>query len=163
MTNVIARFEKEYGFLSNFWLSPITMDWLGGDPLRFPSGEHAFQAAKALAMPLRRSAKDLYLRGVQKAETPSNAKYLGRSVKVDIDSWNSMRVDCMRKVVWEKFYSDLDLREQLLATGHALLVEGNTWGDTFWGRCEGKGSNILGSILMEVRGFWLWTVAGKGS
>ena len=31
------------------------------------------------------------------------------------------------------------------------LVEGNTWNDTLWGVCEGKGRNILGIILMEIR------------
>ena len=39
----------------------------------------------------------------------------------------------------------------LLATGKATLVEGNSWGDTFWGVCRGKGKNMLGKILMRVR------------
>lgn len=160
--NVIGKFEGEYAFLSNFWSSPITMTWLD-EPVTFPTGEHAFQAAKCLAVPLGASVKTGYLYGVQKADTPNAAKHLGRSVKIDLDRWNGIRVDCMRKVTWQKFYADVDLRERLLSTGHALLVEGNTWGDTFWGRCEGKGSNILGSILMEVRGFWVWTTAGKSA
>lgn len=39
----------------------------------------------------------------------------------------------------------------LLKTGDEELVEGNTWGDTFWGVCKGKGRNELGKILMKVR------------
>ena len=31
------------------------------------------------------------------------------------------------------------------------LIEGNPWKDTLWGVCEGKGRNILGIILMEIR------------
>jgi predicted NAD-dependent protein-ADP-ribosyltransferase YbiA (DUF1768 family) len=40
-------------------------------------------------------------------------------------------------------------------------VEGNTWGDKYWGRCldtaTGKmvGLNKLGVLLMEERGYWL--------
>lgn len=43
------------------------------------------------------------------------------------------------------------LREKLLATGDAELVEGNTWGDRFWGVCNGVGQNWLGRLLMQVR------------
>jgi predicted NAD-dependent protein-ADP-ribosyltransferase YbiA (DUF1768 family) len=35
-----------------------------------------------------------------------------------------------------------------------MLVEGNNHGDTFWGRVDGKGYNMLGVILMELRGIY---------
>ena len=46
-----------------------------------------------------------------------------------------------------------DLKQRLLATGDKRLVEGNTWGDTFWGvdLRSGRGENQLGRILMRVR------------
>ena len=44
-----------------------------------------------------------------------------------------------------------DLREKLVATGDAELIEGNHWNDTCWGVCKGIGQNNLGKILMEVR------------
>ena len=46
------------------------------------------------------------------------------------------------------------LRQQLLDTGDAELVEGNSWNDTFWGVSArtGKGKNWLGRLLMQVRG-----------
>jgi len=58
-------------------------------------------------------------------------------------------------VVLAKFLGNGDLRDQLLATGDAELVEGNTWGDTYWGvdSRSGKGENMLGKILMETREF----------
>ena len=31
------------------------------------------------------------------------------------------------------------------------LIEGNTWGDTFWGQVDGKGENKLGKLLMKIR------------
>ena len=43
------------------------------------------------------------------------------------------------------------LRDALLATGDAELVEGNTWGDTYWGVCRGRGRNQLGQTLMRIR------------
>ncbi len=43
------------------------------------------------------------------------------------------------------------LRERLLATGDQTLIEGNTWGDTYWGVCRGVGLNNLGTLLMQVR------------
>ena len=56
-----------------------------------------------------------------------------------------------RQLLRSKF-SDPELAEALLATGDAELVEGNTWGDPFWGVYKGKGENMLGRLLMEVRG-----------
>lgn len=39
----------------------------------------------------------------------------------------------------------------LINTGDAELIEGNSWGDTFWGECNGIGENNLGKILMKIR------------
>ena len=35
--------------------------------------------------------------------------------------------------------------------GDQELVEGNEWGDVFWGVCKGVGDNHLGKLLMEFR------------
>jgi predicted NAD-dependent protein-ADP-ribosyltransferase YbiA (DUF1768 family) len=53
--------------------------------------------------------------------------------------------------VKDKFSRNPELRVKLLNTGDLQLVEGNYWGDTFWGVCNGKGENHLGKILMRVR------------
>jgi len=50
-----------------------------------------------------------------------------------------------------KFEQNPDLAAKLIATGDEELVEGNTWGDTYWGVCRGVGQNKLGKILMNVR------------
>ncbi len=60
----------------------------------------------------------------------------------------------MRKLYFiriAKFTQHSDLGEQLLATGDAELIEGNTWNDTEWGICNGIGDNKLGKILMRIR------------
>ncbi|UTN92424.1 glycosylase [Streptomyces phage Stigma] len=152
--HVVPKFEGDHRFLSNFYHAP-TRFVLADDIIVMPTGEHAFQAAKCNAM-LDRSEKLEYVRRVATAETPGIAKQEGQRVKIDLDHWESVRVDCMREVVFQKFLQHPDLRTQLLKTGDAMLVEGNTWGDKFWGRVDGKGFNKLGVILMEVRGYWLW-------
>jgi predicted NAD-dependent protein-ADP-ribosyltransferase YbiA (DUF1768 family) len=57
----------------------------------------------------------------------------------------------MSDLVEQKFKLNSKLRAQLLATGNEWLEETNTWGDTFWGVCNGVGQNWLGAILMSVR------------
>jgi hypothetical protein len=40
---------------------------------------------------------------------------------------------------------------KLLATEYVELIEGNNWGDTFFGVCNGEGENWLGRLLMNLR------------
>lgn len=58
----------------------------------------------------------------------------------------------MYTVCLAKFTQKPELEAMLLATGDKVLVEGNTWGDTEWGVCDGVGKNLLGKILMRIRG-----------
>jgi hypothetical protein len=62
-----------------------------------------------------------------------------------------MKVQTMMNLVWRKFTSNPTLAKKLLDTGDAYLIEGNWWGDTFWGICKDKGENHLGKILMQIR------------
>ena len=56
----------------------------------------------------------------------------------------------MTDLIMQKFSRE-PLRGQLLATGTAILEEGNVWGDRFWGVCRDAGETQLGVILMRVR------------
>jgi len=133
---VIDSFRGDFGFLSNFHEASI---WIDGD--RYPSVEHAYQAAKAVD-PVSRKM-------IREAARPGDAKKLGKCVQLPVD-WDTKKVDLMRRFVREKFKNPL-LRAMLVATEDATLIEGNTWNDTFWGVCRGRGQNWLGKILMEVR------------
>jgi predicted NAD-dependent protein-ADP-ribosyltransferase YbiA (DUF1768 family) len=53
--------------------------------------------------------------------------------------------------VYAKFVCNPRLQRMLLDTSDAELVEGNWWGDRFWGTFRGAGRNHLGKILMRVR------------
>jgi predicted NAD-dependent protein-ADP-ribosyltransferase YbiA (DUF1768 family) len=57
----------------------------------------------------------------------------------------------MEDVVRAKFSQNPELCDQLLDTGDKTLIEGNHWGDRFWGVCDGVGENHLGQILEKVR------------
>ena len=134
--NIVSEFQGEHRFLSNFWPSPLVFnDWM------FPTAEHAYQAAKS---PDPRDWQD-----VQQCVSPGAAKRLGRSITIRTD-WEEVKVTIMTEIVATKF-KDPKLRQMLLDTGDALLIDGNSWGDTFWGVCRGRGRNQLGRILMNVR------------
>lgn len=134
---VISEFRGSYSFLSNFYLCPVMFE---GD--LYPSSEHAFQAAKTVDPIIRRR--------VAVQAKPGLAKQLGRKVPLRED-WIEVRVQVMTEILRDKFSRNQKLRSKLLATGDADLVEGNTWGDTFWGVCRGEGENKLGQALMRVR------------
>jgi ribA/ribD-fused uncharacterized protein len=139
---MIASFKGKYRWLSNFWSSPITF---GG--LTWPTVEHAFQACKTTDHSEQQE--------VLNQSTPGKAKRQGRKVTLRSD-WSEIRVECMRVLLLLKFTQNADLRKKLKATGDEELIEGNTWHDKFWGmcycpKCGGKGENMLGKLLMEVR------------
>lgn len=132
----IDSFSKEYEFLSNFYSQEITYDGI-----KYPTNEHAFQAAKTLDLEERKVISSL--------PTPGQAKRAGRRVSLRPD-WEEVKFDVMKEIVILKFINPA-LKEKLLATGDSELIEGNTWNDRCWGVCNGVGQNNLGRILMEVR------------
>lgn len=132
----IDSFRNGYAFLSNFYPSPVTYQ---GD--LYPTVEHAFQAAKT-HNPQERDK-------VRLAPTPTGAKRAGRRVDLRPD-WEQVKLQVMASLLTQKF-CDPTLADLLALTGDQELVEGNTWGDRFWGVCKGTGHNHLGRLLMEVR------------
>jgi ribA/ribD-fused uncharacterized protein len=136
---MIGPFEGEYRFLSNFYEGK-PVEYNGKE---YMTAEHAFQAAKTF----NKEEHDF----VASADHPGEAKRRGRKVTLRFD-WNEVRNNVMRKIVWNKFSRDEQLKYALLATGNEVLVEKNTWNDLYWGTdMDGKGENYLGKILMFVR------------
>ena len=136
---MITEFRGDYRFLSNFYPAAVYLDGV-----QYPTVEHAFQAAK--------STRRQYREKILMTESPGKAKREGRSLPVSdmIPQWERIRLEVMADLLMQKFFHP-DLRAQLLATGEEELIEGNTWGDTFWGVCRGEGLNKLGQLLMVVR------------
>jgi ribA/ribD-fused uncharacterized protein len=147
---LIDKFTGEYSFLSNFYAgNPIDSPFLGWRNFAFPTAEHLFQAYKHVAMPHEARLKFIEL--IVSNPDPLHAKRVGKAAQIDADVWNNMRIIAMEQTVKLKFEGDPELAKKLVDTSPAMLVEGNTWGDTFWGRANGAGWNMLGVILMERR------------
>lgn len=136
----INRFVGEYRFLSNFAPARVTVT-AGRRMLWAPTTEHAYQALKTID-PAERTM-------IVSSRTPGEAKRIGRQVRIR-PGWEEMKVDLMAGLLAQKF-AQPTYRRKLLATGEATLIEGNDWGDTFWGVCRGRGANWLGFLLMDLR------------
>lgn len=68
--------------------------------------------------------------------------------------WSRSKYDRMRGVLRAKFTQHLDLQQLLLSTGDARLVEAGTVDNLVnrtWGEVNGRGKNMLGVMLMELR------------
>ncbi len=131
----ITSFTGFYSFLSNFFAVRVTLD-----AHEYPSVENAYQAAKTLHY-----ARRIELQTCSAAQ----AKRIGRSLPLRAD-WEQIKEQVMLDLLRQKFtHPSLALR--LLETGDQDLVEGNYWGDTYWGVCRGVGKNRLGMLLMQVR------------
>lgn len=147
----ITRFKGSYYFLSNFYESPIEIEYRG-KKYAMPTGEHCFQGMKVAATIWVPEKAEQWLQAVADAPTPSKSKYLGRSIQLDVKKWNAMSFACMQRTQELKYSQNLDLKEKLLATGDRILIEGTDWGDKIWGVDEkGEGMNLLGKILMTLR------------
>lgn len=134
-------------FLSNFWPCRVT---LGG--VTYPSTENAYVAAKIGAVPplVGSPQTDLEYAAIKLTICKSgDAKHIGKRFPM-VPGWDNKKLDIMRDLLRQKFSRE-PLRGMLLGTGNATLIEGNTWGDVFWGVCNGRGENHLGRLLMETR------------
>ena len=135
--NTVSRFSGLYRFLSNFYPCDVVFEHVC-----YCTVEHAYVAAKTL---------DPWLREyIAKTPSPGKVKIIGRGLQLRAD-WEQIKLPLMEGLLRQKFRSGSPLANALLATGEAELIEGNTWGDTFWGVCNGVGENNLGKLLMKIR------------
>ncbi len=150
---MIDSFKGQYRWLSNFYPCKVEVDGM-----RFPSSEHAYMSFKSsgdfttpeeedrpsITAPWKTICQSLVV-------SCKDIKKWGSLVKIDVPDWDSKRPGIMLKVVSAKFEQNPDLAQKLLDTGDQELIEGNNWGDTYWGMVNGVGENHLGNILMTVR------------
>lgn len=140
MAREVIKFYKTnetYGFLNNFKKAKMFVydRW-------WKNVESAYQAQKTIIT-------DEYDK-IWLADTPRQARDLGQLVTMRPD-WDKVKVSVMEECVLAKFTQNHDLREKLLATKDAELIEDSPI-DWFWG-CgkDGTGQNQLGEALMRVR------------
>jgi ribA/ribD-fused uncharacterized protein len=135
--------EKPYGAFSNLYRREIDFE---GE--RFATSEHAYQAGKARKPEVRKWLMD--------APSPGLLAMAAHGLYVwDINSdWSKVKFDRMKRVLQAKFTQHEDLKQLLLSTGTARLVESATVDNAvnrLWGEVKGVGKNKLGELLMEVR------------
>jgi len=127
----ITSFRNEYAFLSNFYEHDGRI-----------TAEHLFQSMKC-AVPWWQ----LY---ILDAPNPAEAKKRGRQAPMRED-WEDIKLRVMESILLMKFRPGSEMLTRLLSTGDAELIEGNWWGDKYWGVCDGTGFNHLGKLLMAIR------------
>lgn len=135
--------EREYGVFSNLLRRP--MEFEGHT---YPTAEHAYQAGKA--------RKEEVKAWLMAAPTPALLAMAAHGLYYwDITpGWSKTKFGRMKEVLRAKFAQHADLREILLGTGTARLVESATTDNAvnrLWGEVNGVGKNMLGVLLMEVR------------
>lgn len=140
---------KEYFEFSNFSLHPIEVDGKV-----YLTNEHYFQSVKFVPTEfIVDNGKPIsYQEYVRMSKSPKEAKQRGsnRSYKIDPD-WDMKRIDVMKKAIKAKFTQHEDLKVLLMSTGNKVLKEDSP-SDMFWGIGKsGKGKNMLGVLLMELR------------
>lgn len=135
--------EKPYGVFSNLFRRPIVFE-----DKEFATAEHAYQAGKA-----KRPEVQKWLLN---APTPSLVAMAAHGLYTweIMPNWSELKFDRMRKVLRAKFSQHEDLREILLSTGDARIVEVGRVDSPVnrtWGEINGRGQNMLGVLLMELR------------
>lgn len=147
MSEVINFYSVKaaYGCFSNFSPHPVFVG------TRWPTSEHYFQGQKFSYAGSPPAAHEQFMK-ILTTKSPTIAARLGRSRKAPIrPDWEAVKDDVMRKAVRAKVMQHADVRETLLGTGTASIVE-HTANDRYWGDGgDGSGRNMLGRILMEVR------------
>ena len=140
----ILLFLGEHRYLSNFYVSPITLNGI-----IYTTVEHFFQSEKTNDP----KQKDKIIN----APYARQAKIWGRTITLRED-WDDVKLEVMRLGVHLKFQQSRVLKKKLISTGDAILIEGNYWHDNFWGICfcsaccdTASGQNNLGKILMNLR------------
>jgi len=133
------RVGEPFGEFSNFALYSISLG-----KRRWPTVEHYFQAQKF--------QDKTHQEAIRKAKKPSIAARMGRDRKKRLRrDWESAKVGVMREAILAKFTQHAELRELLISTGDAKIVE-HTERDSYWGDGgDGSGKNMLGRLLMELR------------
>lgn len=128
-----------YGFFSNFSRHPIILEGK-----TWPTTEHYFQAKKFEGTP--------HEEAVRLCDGPSAAAKMGRDRSLPLrKDWEQVKEDIMFEALQAKMDQYPAIRELLLSTGDATLVE-HTVNDSYWGDGgDGSGKNRLGHLLMELR------------
>ena len=111
---------------------------------KWSTREHYFQAQK---FPGTR-----YESEIRQAKGPMEAATQGRDKSKPLrKDWESVKFSIMKEAILAQCLQNKDFAKLLIDTGEAVLIE-HTEKDAIWGDGgNGKGKNLLGKALMEIR------------
>lgn len=153
--------EKPYGVFSNLYQREIK---IAGQT--FPTVEHAYQWLK----PRDHRVRDWLMAApapslvamaahTMQSDEADPTEIMGRTADILLSfhtrpGWSRLRYPWMFACLHPKFSQNADLRDHLLSTENAEIVEAGKIDDDAgrrWGRINGRGSNYLGRMLMLKR------------
>ena len=131
----------EHPFLSNDYYQPIEYDQQS-----YPAITNAFMASKFANKSLRHEIAKM---------SQTNAVKRTLNYRVTTPDWYNRAYDIMYDLLVIKF-NDPEMRRQLLDTGDDQIIYDNLIHDNDFGcccckKCNGKGKNLLGKYLMQIR------------
>lgn len=129
--------ERRWGFLSNFFPASFSIDGK-----MYATVEHYYQACKA-------PSEEQHER-IRTVKHPAKAKRLGRKIELAA-GWDDRKIVVMRRGLVAKFQQHPELAAQLIQTGDRPIHEASRY-DGVWGWMDGEGEDLLGKLLMEIRG-----------
>lgn len=157
-TNITTVNGKDYVF---FWGGPFS-NWLihpfTHNGVEYTCSEQYMMEQKALTFGDFESAKQ-----IMASRSPASQKAIGRQIKnFDYMRWQAVCQSIMVPALVSKFTSTPRLKETILGTGDACLVEASPY-DAVWGvalsaddprildETQWRGMNLLGIVLMAAR------------
>ena len=165
---VIKGFKNEYGWLNNMHEFTIDREIDVDLPVGLKTSvESMFQASKIMFLkePItdENKEKQTLLEGFKM--NPYEARKYGKSLNINIEAWNAFRLRSMWHALVVKFLLNNEMFSKMLHCCHIksdnkkiYFIEENTWNDTYWGICNGKGHNYLGKLLCLMRNLINWSL-----
>ena len=136
---MINTFRDKYDWLSNFYKVKIVIKGV-----EFNSVENAYMSMKSTDVEWVKFCEE---------KSPVLVKKKSRSIDVRSD-WDDIKLKAMDHCLKQKFNQE-PFRTKLINTLDENIVEGNWWGDVFWGVNlkvdPNVGENHLGRLIMEIR------------
>jgi len=134
----MSKPNPKYWPFSNFYRASFRFNGV-----IWKTSEHAYQAMKSPISAIQETIRLL--------KSPREAADMGRSLNLIVEDWDNRKYGFMVEILFAKFSQNPCLKTLLIETGEEEIIEDSPT-DWIWG-CgkDGKGQNLLGKALMEVR------------
>ena len=138
------QFTYRGKWIDNWFSNMVVTPFKTHDGVEYASVENFYQSCKAIEWDDRFR--------ISQTKSPSWAKQEGRRINIRKD-WEDIKYLSMWTGLCYKFSHQHPDQVKKLLDSNDVIVEWNNWGDRIWGADvkTGKGRNILGIMLMDLR------------